>query len=308
MRFVLSQCCLLLVAGFCQQSAHAKSIRLATYNLNNYLVMDRHVGAVWRPSYPKPEADKTIIRQVIKQALPDILAVQEIGTLPFLEELRADLAQQGVHYPYAIHLAGVDQVRHLAVLSKLAPAAVVKHNDLDFKYQNGRKRVKRGMLELSFKRSDGSVFKLFVVHLKSRWTNVKADPESQQRRSREAEACRNRIIERSYDLGVTDFMIVGDFNDHPASATLRRFYRKGDFDIGALLPASDSRGEQWTYFYHKQVVYSLVDGFVVSGTLMPEVVAGEGHIVDIPGVLFGSDHRMVYLDLAEPGPKLESTD
>jgi endonuclease/exonuclease/phosphatase family metal-dependent hydrolase len=308
MRFVLSQCCLLLVAVFCQQSAHAKSIRLATYNLNNYLVMDRHVGAEWRPSYPKPEADKTIIRQVIKQALPDILAVQEIGTLPFLEELRADLAQQGVHYPYAIHLAGVDQVRHLAVLSKLAPEAVVKHNDLDFKYQNGRKRVKRGMLELSFKRSDGSVFKLFVVHLKSRWTNVKADPESQQRRSREAEACRNRIIERSYDLGVTDFMIVGDFNDHPTSATLRRFYRKGDFDIGALLPASDSRGEQWTYFYHKQVVYSLVDGFVVSGTLMPEVVAGEGHIVDIPGVLFGSDHRMVYLDLAEHGPKLESTD
>ena len=308
MRFVLSQCCLLLVAVFCQQSVHAKSIRLATYNLNNYLVMDRHVGAVWRPSYPKPEADKTIIRQVIKQALPDILAVQEIGTLPFLEELRADLAQQGVHYPYAIHLAGVDQVRHLAVLSKLAPAAVVKHNDLDFKYQNGRKRVKRGMLELSFKRSDGSVFKLFVVHLKSRWTNVKADPESQQRRSREAEACRNRIIERSYDLGLTDFVVVGDFNDHPASATLRRFYRKGDFDIGALLPASDSRGEQWTYFYHKQVVYSLVDGFVVSGTLMPEVVAGEGHIVDIPGVLFGSDHRMVYLDLAEHGPKLESTD
>ena len=96
MRFVLSRCCLLLAAVFCQQSAYAKSIRLATYNLNNYLVMDRHVGAVWRPSYPKPEADKTIIRQVIKQASPDILAVQEIGALPFLEELRADLALEGV--------------------------------------------------------------------------------------------------------------------------------------------------------------------------------------------------------------------
>tara|TARA_B110000093_G_scaffold46265_1_gene49465 strand:+ start:4227 stop:5147 length:921 start_codon:yes stop_codon:yes gene_type:complete len=306
MRFVLSQCCLLLAAVFCLQSADAKPIRLATYNLNNYLVMDRHVDAVWRPSYPKPEADKKIIRQVIKQALPDILAVQEIGTLPFLEELRADLAQEGVHYPYAIHLEGVDQVRHVAVLSKLAPAAVVKHSDLDFKYQNGRKRVKRGLLELSFERSDGSVFKLFVVHLKSRWSDVKADPESQQRRSREAEACRNRIIERSYDLGITDFVVVGDFNDHPASSTLRRFYRKGDFDIGALVPASDSRGEQWTYFYQKQVVYSLVDGFVVSGALMPEVVAGDGHIVDIPGVLLGSDHRMVYLDLADPA--LEATD
>jgi len=306
MRSVLSRSCLLLAALWCPQFVHANSIRLATYNLNNYLVMDRHVGAVWRPSYPKPEAAKTVIRQVIKQALPDILAVQEIGTLPFLEELRADLGQEGVHYPYAIHLAGADQVRHVAVLSKFPPMAVVKHNDLDFKYQNSRKRVKRGMLELSFERSDGSVFKLFVVHLKSRWTDVQADPESQQRRSREAEACRNRIIERSYDLGVTDFMIVGDFNDHPTSATLRRFYRKGDFDIGALVPASDSRGEQWTYFYHKQVVYSLVDGFVVSGSLAPQVVAGAGHIVDIPGVLLGSDHRMVYLDLA--GPELVAVD
>ena len=306
MRLVLSRYCLLLAAVFCSQSAYANSIRLATYNLNNYLVMDRHVGAVWRPSYPKPEADKTIIRQVIKQALPDILAVQEIGTLPFLEELRADLAQEGLDYPYAIHLTGADQVRHVAVLSKLSPVAVVKHNDLDFKYQNGRKLVKRGMLELSFERSDGSVFKLFVVHLKSRWSDVQTDPKSQQRRSREAEACRNRIIERSYDLGVTDFMVVGDFNDHPSSATMRRFYRKGDFDIGALLPASDSRGEQWTYFYHKQVVYSLVDGFVVSGSLAPQVVAGAGHIVDIPGVLLGSDHRLVYLDLA--GPELVAAD
>ena len=209
MRSVLSRSCLLLAALWCPQFVHANSIRLATYNLNNYLAMDRHVGTVWRPSYPKPEAAKTVIRQVIRQALPDILAVQEIGTLPFLEELRADLGQEGVHYPYAIHLAGADQVRHVAVLSKFPPVAVVKHNDLDFKYQNSRKRVKRGMLELMFERSDSSVFKLFVVHLKSRWTDVKADPGSQQRRSREAEACRNRIIERSYDLGVTDFMVVG---------------------------------------------------------------------------------------------------
>ena len=300
MRLVIRQLCIFGAGLFSLLPASGDSIRLATYNLNNYLVMDRHVGAVWRPSYPKPEADKAIIREVIKKTLPDVLVVQEIGTLPFLEELRADLAQDGVHYPYSIHMEGVDAVRHVAVLSKLAPAEVVKHQDLDFKYQSGRALVKRGMLELSFERSDGSIFKLFVVHLKSRWTDVKADPESQQRRTREAEACRNRIIERTYDMGVTDFLIAGDFNDHPGSATLRRFYRRGAVDIGSLVPASDSRGEQWTYYYHKQVVYSLVDGFVVSGALAPQVEAGDGHIVDAPSVLIGSDHRMVYLDLTQP--------
>lgn len=302
MRLVLGRLCWLVAGLLSLQLAHGESIRLATYNLNNYLVMDRHVGAVWRPSYPKPEVEKAIIREVIKDTLPDVLAVQEVGTLPFLEELRADLAQGGVHYPYAIHMEGADAVRHVAVLSKLAPTEVVKHRDLDFKYQNGRELVKRGMLELSFERPDCSIFKLFVVHLKSRWTDVKADPDSQQRRTREAEACRNRIIERTYDLGVTDFIIAGDFNDHPGSAPLRRFYRKGALDIGALVPASDSRGEQWTYYYHKQVVYSLVDGFVVSGSLAPQVEAGDGHIVDTPSVLLGSDHRMVYFDLAQPEP------
>ncbi|WP_162029260.1 MULTISPECIES: endonuclease/exonuclease/phosphatase family protein [unclassified Lentimonas] len=296
---MLSQLYLCCLGLLCLCSASAESVRLATYNLNNYLVMDRHVGAVWRPSYPKPEAEKAIIREVIKGSLPDVLALQEMGTLPFLEELRADLAQDGVHYPYAIHMEGVDEVRHLAVLSKLPPVEVVKHEDLDFKYIDGRELVKRGMLEVSFERSDGSRFKLFVVHLKSRWTDVKADPDSQLRRTREAEACRNRIVERTYDMGVTDFIIAGDFNDHPGSGTLRRFYQRGRLKIGALVPASDSRGEQWTYYYHKQVVYSLVDGFVVSGSLSPQIEAGDGHIVDIPGALIGSDHRMVYLDLVE---------
>ena len=300
MRLVLGQLYLCCLGLFCLGSASAESVRLATYNVNNYLVMDRHVGAAWRPSYPKPEAEKTILREVIKGTLPDVLALQEMGALPFLEELRADLAQDGVHYPYVVHMEGTDEVRHLAVLSKLPPVDVVKHRDLDFKYFEGRELVKRGMLEVSFERSDGSRFKLFVVHLKSRWSDVQADPDSQLRRTREAEACRDRIVERTYDIGVTDFIIAGDFNDHPDSGTLRRFYQRGSLKIGSLVPASDSRGEQWTHFYHKQVVYSLVDGFVVSGTLSPQIETGDGHIVDIPGALIGSDHRMVYLDLLDP--------
>jgi endonuclease/exonuclease/phosphatase family metal-dependent hydrolase len=304
MRFALGQLCVVIAGFLVLQAVSAESIRLATYNLNNYLVMDRQVGAVWRPSYPKPEAEKAIIREVIQQASPDILAVQEVGTLPFLEELRADLAQDNMHYPYAIHMEGADAVRHVAVLSKLPPTEVVKHQDLNFKYHGRRELVKRGMLEISFERADGSVFKLFVVHLKSRWTDVKTDPESQQRRTREAEACRKRIIERTYDMGVTDFLIAGDFNDHPGSGALRRFYRKGALNLGALVPASDSRGEQWTYFYRKEVVYSLVDGFIASGALAPQLVTGSGHVVDAPSVLLGSDHRLVYVDLAEPEPDL----
>jgi hypothetical protein len=222
-----------------------------------------------------------------------------MGAAEFLDELRADLALEGLKYEYVVHLDGPDPVRHLALLSKLPPLEVVRHTDLDFKYFDRRERVKRGMLEVSFEQENGERFKLFVVHLKSKYTDDENDPDSHLRRTREAEACRNRIVERTFDLGVTRFLVAGDFNDHPVSAPMRRFYSRGDLEIGSLVPASDSRGEVWTYFYQKQAQYSLVDGFVASAEMLPLIKEGKGHIVDSSGVLKGSDHRMVYLDLVE---------
>ena len=259
--------------------------------------LDRYVDGAWRKSYPKPESEKAIIREVILRSAPDVLILQELGPLPFLKELQADLAQKGIDYPHLAHMRGDDPVRHLAVLSKIAPVEVIRHQDLEMSYQNRREFVKRGMLELSFVQSNGDLLKLFTVHLKSRWTTVKSDPKSLRRRTLEAEACRNRIIERTFDLGITDFVIAGDFNDHPASAPLQRLYQRGDQKIGALVPAFDSRGERWTHYYAKEVVYSLVDGFIASESLFPQIENQRGHIVDGPDVLNGSDHRMVYVDL-----------
>lgn len=304
MRFVRVKMCfqsiaLLSLAILLQVNPLLADLRIASYNLNNYLVMDRRVSNQWRPNYPKPEAEKTVVREVIRQSDPDILIVQEIGPLEYLEELRRDLIREGLHYSYAVHLEGPDPERHIALLSKLAPQEVTKHTNLDFKYLNRRERVKRGMLEATFKLESGELLRIFAVHLKSKYAEDKKDPDSQMRRTREAEACRNRIIERTINIGIDRYLIAGDFNDHPASSTLRRFYRRGDIEIGSLLPAADSRGEVWTYFYEKKAQYSLVDGFVVSPKLRPLVKDGLGKIVDRPGALGGSDHRMVYFDLAE---------
>lgn len=259
--------------------------------------MDRTVRGVWRQSYPKPESEKAAIRKVIRQVMPDVLAIQEIGPHSFLKELKADLAQEGVVYPHSVHMAGDDPVRHLAILAKIAPVEVVRHQDLTINYQNRDTLVKRGMLELSFARPDGGIFKLFVVHLKSRRTNVKSDPKSQERRTLEAEACRDRIIERTFNMNITDFVIAGDFNDHPESAPLRRFYNRGGLTIGTLVPIADSREEHWTHYYEREEVYSMVDGFIVSASLFPRIENMRGHINDTPGTLEGSDHRMVYLDI-----------
>ena len=225
-----------------------------------------------------------------------------MGSIAFLEELRADMACEGTHYDHFVHMEGADQNRYLAVLSKRAPKAVLKHKDLNFKYFEGREVVKRGMLEMTFELTCGTKFQLFALHLKSRYTDKKEDLQSNLRRVREAEACRNRIIERTHDLGADKYLIVGDFNDHPSSPSMCRFYRRGKLEIGALVPAADSRGEFWTYFYEKEFRYESVDGFVASSAFMPMIKSRRAKIVDSLGAITGSDHRMVYLDLMEPAP------
>ena len=52
---------------------------------------------------------------------------------------------------------------------------------------------------------------------------------------------------------------------------MRSFYRRGNLEIGALVPAADSRGERWTYFYEKEFRYESVDGFVLSFAFMPKI-------------------------------------
>jgi len=262
--------------------------------------MDRQTGGVWRPSYPKPEDEKEALRAVIKTVNPDILALQEIGGPEFLQELRADLAMEGFDYPYAIHMSGADQTRHTALLSRWPAVEVVEHGDLDFKYLDRRQSVKRGLLEVSFHQLGGSEFKVFVVHLKSPWSDDKRDPESALWRTGEATACRNRIIERSYEQGVEDFLIAGDFNDHPDSAAMHRFSSRGSRDIASLVPAWDRREERWTYYNEKCATYSLVDGIFISPSLASRVEGGRGWIADIPESMGGSDHRLVYLDLNVP--------
>jgi len=280
----------------CTVSA-AESLRVASYNLENYLLMDRIVAEVWRPDYPKPEAEKQILREVIHLANADILLVQEVGSPAFLEELRADLALEGLHYPHAVHLAAADSRRQIAVLSRIAPIEVQRHTDLSFNYFAAPAQVWRGLLELEFELQSGVRFSLFGLHLKSRWTTDKRDAEAHLYRTRSAEVCRDRVIARTIDLGRFNYLVAGDFNDHANSAAMRRFYQRGDVPLGSLLPAVDGRDERWTYFYEREVSYQLIDAMVISPALMPHVKSGRGGIIDHPHALTASDHRLVYVDL-----------
>src|SRR5437764_12201706 len=72
----------------------AQTFRVATYNLDNYL--EHPIGN--RPA--KSAEGKAKIRESVRAAAADVLALQEIGGTNELLELRASLKAEKLDYPY----------------------------------------------------------------------------------------------------------------------------------------------------------------------------------------------------------------
>jgi endonuclease/exonuclease/phosphatase family metal-dependent hydrolase len=152
------------------------------------------------------------------------------------------------------------------------------------------------MLEVAFDSPAGE-WTLFVVHLKSRYTNRSDDPMSAIRRLAEARQLREIVLDRFPDPATARFAVVGDFNDTPDSRPVARFLQRGATHIASLLPAADSRGETWTHRYERADTYSRVDFLLPSPGLLPFVTDGRGTVFDGPSALHGSDHRPVFFEI-----------
>lgn len=285
---------ILIVAGTLV-GLRAEVVRVATYNVQNYLEVDRWVEERYRPGFPKPETEKAVLRKVILEVDPDILVLQEMGPDPYLGELQADLKAEGLDLPFRFVARGADEERHVALLSRIQPSRVLTHKDLKFEYFGETTPVKRGMLEAVF-HTRGYEWKLFGLHLKSKWSDYEEDPQSSDRRRSEALACRARIQDLQRQDGLP-FLILGDLNDTKSTAPVRLLQFRGKVEVAAALEASDSRGDRWTHYYHKEDSYARIDYILKSPDFPARVVGDRAHIRDGPQVLKATDHRLVWVDL-----------
>jgi len=276
--------------------SHAETLTIATYNLENYTVADRMTEDGFRKNYPKPEEEKQALRAVLIGLNADILAVQEMGGPAYLEELRRDLKAGGLDYPQAVLLEGPDPDRHIALLARIAPVAVRQHREIAFNYQGRQEKVKRGLLEATFRTATGDLT-LFVVHLKSRFTDRADDPQSAGRRAGEATAVRDLVLQRISDPARAQFIVLGDCNDEKRSRTVQHLLKRGSIKLVSVLAAADSRGETWTHAYRVQDSYSRVDYVMVSARLESAVTGGVARIYDAPETRRASDHRPVVVTL-----------
>ncbi len=276
-------------------SAHA--LVVATYNVENYTLADRMVDGVYRPAYPKPEKERVGVVKVIAGIAPDVLAVQEMGAMPYLEDFQGELRAAGQDFPYLALLEAADPDRHVAVLSKIPFKEVRRHATVATGYAGKRDVVKRGVLEVIFATSEGDV-SIFVVHLKSKRTEGPGDPESAQQRTAEAGAVRDLVLARYPDPTKAKFMICGDWNDTRGTRPVKALQQRGRLALGEILTAADSRGEAWTHYFRREDSYSRIDYFLVSPALRRFVAGDRARIWDGAGAAEGSDHRALCVELA----------
>lgn len=267
----------------------AGEVLVATWNLENYSLENRMTDAGYRKEYPKPEAQKDALREAIRELNADVLVFQEMGDERFARELRRDLKREGLSYDFAEVMG--EGPRNLAVFSKRAFEAR-RHLVVEFPYFGKTERMKRGVLELFFGEWN---FSLFTVHLKSRFTERNDDPNAALKRAGEAVAARDLVLKRFPNPAEGRFLVMGDFNDSRNSRAVRAFLDRGKLRISEYVPAVDSRGELWSYFYKKKEEYSRVDHAMVSPGLA-KCVKGAG-IFDGAAVLRAGDHRPLWVRL-----------
>lgn len=278
-------------------SARAETLIIATYNIENYCAANRVTEAGYRKDYPKPESEKRALRAVIRALNADVLVLQEMGSQPYLDELRRDLKSEGVEYPYAALASAADADRHVALLSRHPLTEVRTHADLEFNYFGRKETVKRGLLEATVATSAGAVT-IFALHLKSRFTERPDDVQAAVRRAGEATAIRDRVLKRFPAPPEARFLIVGDCNDGKTSKALEHLQKRGKTEIAELLPAADSRGDTWTHNFRREETYTHVDHILVSPGLLGAVKEGTARIFDGVGVREASDHRPVVATFA----------
>lgn len=274
---------------------------MATWNVYNWAAQGRRTDGHFRPAWPKPEVEKAALRRVLHRLRADVVLFQEMGDAAGLEELRRDLASEGLHYPWGRVMEAGDGQRRLALLSRIPWREVHEHHPLA---ADGDERVaRRGLLEAVFPGPEGRPLHLFTVHLKSSWVD-RRDPEAtvpEDQRTTEATLIRECLRKRFGDaLPESLVLLAGDLNALADEPALRRLQRRGRTVLLVPLPASDPSGAVWTWSDDRRGLYTRFDWILVTPALLPYVAGATAWIPADPDIATASDHRPVVVDLHWP--------
>ena len=277
-----------------ERKASAAEIVLCSYNLKNWLVMDRFDGEKTVLSAPKPEAEKQKVVSIIAAIHPDILGICEIGTEDDLRDLQARLKAAGLDLPNIEFSHGGDEHRSLALLTHLPIQA--RNSQKGLKYQIGGVEFpfQRGILDVTVRVAEDFNLHCLGVHLKSKRDIPEADQEVMRRN--EARLLRAHIDGILATDANAKIVAYGDFNEDRNGAPISEVMgsRNSPNYMEDLL-IKDINGEVWTHFWDSADAYSRFDYFFMSRSLRPYVDFKRSFVYSSKDFDKASDHRPIVM-------------
>jgi endonuclease/exonuclease/phosphatase family metal-dependent hydrolase len=298
LNLVLRRLTAVLVLALLPAGLGAGTFRVATYNVENYLDQPTESRPV------KSAKARASVRESIRAMNPDVLALEEIGGVSALMELRASLKADGLDYSYWEFVDGTDTNIHVAVLSRLPIVERRPHTNDVFLLDGRRFHVSRGFAEVDIRAAPNLTFTLIATHLKSR--RPAPDADEAQLRLEEARVLRGILDERFRADANARLIVLGDFNDLKDSDPIKTVIGHGRFRLVDTRPAErngdnapnpipyfEPRNITWTHYYGKEDTYSRVDYILLSPAMSRRWLTNGTCVLTRPNWGVASDHRPI---------------
>ncbi|MBX7211143.1 MAG: endonuclease/exonuclease/phosphatase family protein [Verrucomicrobiaceae bacterium] len=280
-----------------QSAAPAGTFTFCSYNLKNWLAMDRFDGEKTVSGASKPEDEKAAVVAIITAIHPDVLGVCEIGGDSDLKDLQKRLADRGLKLPNWTVAHGGDTTRRLGLLTRF-PITATNHQT-DLKYQIGEltMQFQRGILDATVKITENWSLRCMGVHLKS----MRPVPEADQAlmRRNEAHLLRKHLDQVIAAAPGTGVVLYGDFNEHRNEAAIDEIL--GSAEGGAAMTEVkvwDRAGEVWTHFWDAADSYARIDYFFVSDPVRNHIDFKRSFVYSRREFYKASDHRPIVMNIS----------
>lgn len=288
------------IAGLAQEPPSTdiqdERVVMCSYNLKNWLIMDRFNGREVVKSAPKPDDEKKRIVAILQRIRPDILGVCEIGSEEDLNELQALLKEAGIDLPNSEVAHGGDPYRKQGLLTRYPIVSRQSQTDLFYEMGESTLPFQRGILDVGIELPNQRTLRCLGVHLKSK-REVSEGDQALMRRN-EARLLRKHpdsILEDAPDAWVVSY---GDFNEHRNEPPIKDIIASRSspkYMVDALI--SDLDGEFWTHFWDSADSYSRFDYFFLSRALRPAIDWNRSFIYKEREFHKASDHRPIVLSI-----------
>ena len=268
-----------------------------SYNLKNWLSMERYLGGKTEELISKPVEERTRLVEMLTDIKPDVLGVCEIGTDDDVADLKKRLKSNGIDLPFSERTHGGDHTRSLALLSRFPISK--RKSQTDLKYLIGEETfpMQRGILDVSVQFNPELEVRFLGVHLKSKRAIPEAD-EAMMRRN-EAHLLRN-YMDSIFDRDIKVKMLAyGDFNEHRNEPAIAEIIGSRAADSYMTeLPVHDADGLVWTHFWDAADVYSRLDFLFSSRALRPHIDLRKAKIYTARDFYKASDHRPLVITIS----------